>query len=248
MRLPLTSASVAAGCAAYASNERIVSHRAARLERLRAPCNHCDMQNEKIGRDQLANFRRPIIVEDLLDEWPASNTRRWSLLRAARSHRPRAGRLRLVDGRALLPRRRQRGALGGRRPRALRLRLGLLGGQRQGRAAARRLWPASSRAATSSTRARRRTTAIGRWRWLLAGPANRHLHASDPWSYSSWNASLVGSKRWVLFPPDVSRETLHPPRTDLLARRARRHRAAAARRRLHGRDSASAARLRTRRG
>ena len=42
----------------------------------------------------------------------------------------------------------------------------------------------------------------------------------DPWSYSSWNASLVGSKRWVLFPPDVSRETLHPPRTDLLGRAA----------------------------
>ena len=59
------------------------------------------------------------------------------------------------------------------------------------------------------------------WRWLLAGPAGSGtcMH-QDPWSYSSWNASLVGSKRWVLFPPDVSRETLHPPRTDLLGRAA----------------------------
>ena len=53
------------------------------------------------------------------------------------------------------------------------------------------------------------------WRWLLAGPAGSGscLH-QDPWRYSSWNASIVGHKQWVLFPPDTPFATLHPPRPD----------------------------------
>ena len=85
----LASASVAAGCAAYASNERLVSHRAARLDRLRAPCEHCvHSRTHKSDAHTLRNFRRPIIVENLLDDWPASNTRRWSFsaLRARIGH------------------------------------------------------------------------------------------------------------------------------------------------------------------
>jgi hypothetical protein len=50
-------------------------------------------------------------------------------------------------------------------------------------------------------------------RWLLVGPpgSGTLLH-QDPWHYSSWNASLVGRKRWVLFPPHTDRSLLHPPR------------------------------------
>ena len=57
------------------------------------------------------------------------------------------------------------------------------------------------------------------WRWLLAGPpgSGTPIH-QDPWGYSSWNASCVGVKRWVLFPPSVPHATLHPPRQDWLAR------------------------------
>ena len=42
----------------------------------------------KSDAQALAHFRKPIIVEDLLDEWPASNTRRWSFsaLRARIGH------------------------------------------------------------------------------------------------------------------------------------------------------------------
>jgi len=38
----------------------------------------------------------------------------------------------------------------------------------------------------------------------------------DPWVYSSWNASLVGSKRWILFPPDIPRVVLHPPQQGIV--------------------------------
>ena len=60
------------------------------------------------------------------------------------------------------------------------------------------------------------------WRWLLAGPpgSGTPIH-QDPWGYSSWNASCVGVKRWVLFPPSVPHATLHPPRQDPLGRAAR---------------------------
>lgn len=58
------------------------------------------------------------------------------------------------------------------------------------------------------------------WRWLLAGPAGSGscLH-QDPWSYSSWNASLCGYKRWVLFPPETPFAVLHPPRPESLRAR-----------------------------
>jgi len=57
------------------------------------------------------------------------------------------------------------------------------------------------------------------WRWLLAGPpgSGTPVH-QDPWGYSSWNASCEGVKRWVLFPPDVPRSVLQPPRQDLVGR------------------------------
>jgi hypothetical protein len=53
------------------------------------------------------------------------------------------------------------------------------------------------------------------YRWLLAGPpgSGTCLH-QDPWHYSSWNASVVGRKKWVLFPPSTPFELLHPPREE----------------------------------
>ena len=221
----LASASVAAGCAAYASNERVVSHRAARLERLRAPCGHCDMpRTSKSDAHALANFRRPIIVENLLDEWPASNTRRWSFS-ALRSRIGHA----LVDC----------GSSTGGVP----FYLVAANAERSAGRADLALYVFASDFSDDSGKAQLLRDVSGLpslttgdvfnagaaaddrdrpvWRWLLAGPAGSGtcMH-QDPWSYSSWNASLVGSKRWVLFPPEVSRETLHPPRTDLLGRAA----------------------------
>lgn len=53
------------------------------------------------------------------------------------------------------------------------------------------------------------------YRWLLVGPpgSGTCLH-QDPWHYSSWNASIVGRKKWVLFPPSTPFNLLHPPREE----------------------------------
>lgn len=49
------------------------------------------------------------------------------------------------------------------------------------------------------------------FRWIIIGPAGSgsSFHI-DPNSTSAWNAVIKGSKKWVLFPPDVVPPGVHP--------------------------------------
>ncbi|KAK6942492.1 F-box domain [Dillenia turbinata] len=49
------------------------------------------------------------------------------------------------------------------------------------------------------------------YRWIIIGPAGSgsSFHI-DPNSTSAWNAIIKGSKKWVLFPPDVIPPGVHP--------------------------------------
>ncbi|XP_061372157.1 arginine-specific demethylase JMJ22 [Gastrolobium bilobum] len=49
------------------------------------------------------------------------------------------------------------------------------------------------------------------YRWIIIGPAGSgsSFHV-DPNSTSAWNAVIKGSKKWVLFPPDVIPPGVHP--------------------------------------
>ncbi|KAL4354593.1 hypothetical protein GQ457_06G011230 [Hibiscus cannabinus] len=49
------------------------------------------------------------------------------------------------------------------------------------------------------------------YRWIIIGPAGSgsSFHI-DPNSTSAWNAVIRGSKKWVLFPPDVVPPGVHP--------------------------------------
>ncbi|GAB2295779.1 Arginine-specific demethylase jmj22 [Dionaea muscipula] len=49
------------------------------------------------------------------------------------------------------------------------------------------------------------------YRWIIIGPAGSgsSFHI-DPNSTSAWNAIIKGSKKWVLFPPDVVPPGVHP--------------------------------------
>ncbi|KAG9160403.1 hypothetical protein Leryth_008817 [Lithospermum erythrorhizon] len=49
------------------------------------------------------------------------------------------------------------------------------------------------------------------YRWIIIGPAGSgsSFHI-DPNSTSAWNAVIKGSKKWVLFPPDIVPPGVHP--------------------------------------
>ncbi|XP_045795815.1 F-box protein At5g06550 [Trifolium pratense] len=49
------------------------------------------------------------------------------------------------------------------------------------------------------------------YRWIIMGPAGSgsSFHV-DPNSTSAWNAVIKGSKKWILFPPDVIPPGVHP--------------------------------------
>uniref|UniRef100_A0A803NP96 JmjC domain-containing protein n=1 Tax=Cannabis sativa TaxID=3483 RepID=A0A803NP96_CANSA len=49
------------------------------------------------------------------------------------------------------------------------------------------------------------------YRWIIIGPAGSgsSFHI-DPNSTSAWNAVIKGSKKWVMFPPDVTPPGVHP--------------------------------------
>ncbi|RDX97039.1 F-box protein, partial [Mucuna pruriens] len=49
------------------------------------------------------------------------------------------------------------------------------------------------------------------YRWIIIGPAGSgsSFHV-DPNSTSAWNAVITGSKKWILFPPDVIPPGVHP--------------------------------------
>lgn len=219
--------SAAAVAAAYVANERTVEARAARLDRLRDCEVHCTkMRRIPAETKALADFDRPIVVTGLIDEWPARES--WSFrglrqrigqalvdcgsstggvpfyLVAANTERgpgrhdlalyvfdsdfsEESGKACLLDDFAALP------------------------------SLTRDDVFAAGEAAEHDDRPV--------WRWLLAGPAGSGTPVhQDPWSCacnhcnepvklqrtlcmtcccailtdSSWNASLVGVKRWVL--------------------------------------------------
>ncbi|CAA6662823.1 unnamed protein product [Spirodela intermedia] len=49
------------------------------------------------------------------------------------------------------------------------------------------------------------------YRWIIVGPAGSgsSFHV-DPNSTSAWNAVIKGSKKWVMFPPEVAPPGVHP--------------------------------------
>ena len=224
-RAALGSAAAVAAAAAATCNERVVEQRAAQLEGLRASSAVCcDGHPRTAASDAkaLASFDRPIVVEGLISAWPA--LAHWSFA----ALRQRIGHAEVDCGSStggvpfyLVATNAARSA--GRVDLALYVfdsdfsdeggKAGLLAdGPGEGLPAL-----TSGDVFSAGAAAEHRDRPV--WRWLLAGPegSGTVMHR-DPWGYSSWNASLVGCKRWVLFPPSVSRETLHPPRTNALGR------------------------------
>ncbi|KAI3642314.1 hypothetical protein MP228_011869 [Amoeboaphelidium protococcarum] len=49
------------------------------------------------------------------------------------------------------------------------------------------------------------------YRWLILGPAKSgSTFHKDPNATSAWNATIYGSKKWVMFPPEVTPPGIHP--------------------------------------
>lgn len=212
--------SVGVGLSVYSLNERVVAQRAARLDRLQDCATHCS--RERVSSTDLetqATFNEPIVIEGLIDSWPARDCWSFEALRQRIGHA-------LVDC----------GSSSGGVPFYL---VAANSSRSHGRHDLA-LYVFDSDFEEESGKACLlsdvgpldslslgdvfRTGAAGQhddrpaWRWLLAGPpGSGTLMHQDPWSYSSWNASIVGAKRWVLFPPTTPYATLHPPRDDILS-------------------------------
>jgi len=228
LRAAAASASAAAAAyTAYATNERVVEQRASQLERLRDCAEHCGgYPRTAASHSQLASYDRPIVISGLLDAyaWPALG---WSFA----ALRKRIGQALVDCGSStggvpfyLVAANSARPA--GRSDLALYVfdsdfsdeKASLLADFTDENGDG---LPALTSGDVFATGAAAEHCDRPVWRWLLAGPAvSGTLVHQDPWGYSSWNASLVGRKRWVLFPPSVDRETLHPPRTDAAGRLA----------------------------
>jgi hypothetical protein len=214
MRKCGAAVAAAAGLAAW-FNEQVVDERAARLKRLRI----CDSAVPRVAATDVhtqASLTRPIVVEGLIESWPARTS--WSFA----ALRERIGQADVDIG-----------SLSGGSPFWAVAHNALRSESEPGRADLQLyvfdadFSPASGKAGLLADFGALPTLsgddpfAAGEaaehpdrpiWRWLLAGPAGSGtLMHQDPWSYSSWNASVVGSKRWVLFPPETPRGLLHPP-------------------------------------
>ena len=223
-----TATAAAAASSLYAFNEDIVRKRAARLERLQC-CT--DLQRRVAADDTVAqhSMATPIIVTGLMDAWPAmqpGGARSWTF-----------GNLRRRMGHTLVDAGSSTGGVPfylvahnatspspGRHDLALYVFDSNFEGDADYESLLEDWLPLPCIAGGdvfASERAREHEDRPS-WRWLLAGPpgSGTPLH-QDPWGYSSWNASCVGVKRWVLFPPTVPYATLNPPRQDLLSRAIR---------------------------
>lgn len=216
-------AAATAAAVAHFLNERIVEARATRIERLRA-CGHLDQICRTPSGDLAAqsSFDRPIVVTGLLDDWPA---REWTF----DSLRKRIGQALVDTGSStggvpfyLVAANAQRGRSG-----TADLALYVFDSDFSADSGKSCLLedvdrlPTLTRGSVCEAGAAAEHDDRPVWRWLLAGPeGSGTLIHQDPWGYSSWNALFVGDKRWILFPPSVPRETLHPPRTDLIGRAA----------------------------
>ena len=225
---PAAAAAAAAAAAfAYMSNERIVEQQAARLDGLRDCAAHCVCPRTPASdANTLRSFDRPIVIVGLTSTWPAlgDGPRGWSFA----ALRGRIGHALVDCGSStggvpfyLVAANAGRGR--GRHDLALYVfdsDFSVEGGKACLLDDVSGL-PSLSEGDVFAAGAAAEHDDRPVWRWLLAGPegSGTLLH-QDPWGYSSWNASVVGVKRWVLFPPTVPRETLHPPRTDALARAA----------------------------
>lgn len=202
-----------------AVNEYVVHHRAERLQRLRR-FTECRARRVVASEFSMASFDAPVVMLGLLDDWPARRTWSFDTLRA------RIGQ-RLVDI----------GSIGsdgipfyavafnaiGRAPGRHDLSLYVFDAdfsEASGKASFLDDWrPLDILTSGDVFSVGQAASHPDRpdYRWLLAGPpgSGSPLHR-DPWAYSSWNASLVGAKRWVLFPPDTPTVALHPPRSGLV--------------------------------
>jgi hypothetical protein len=227
-RLAAGAAATAAATGLCAANERVVEQRTNRLERLRV----CADAQPRVAADDVAAQRSmaaPIVVRGLMDKWPAmqeDSVRSWTFANL----RQRMGQTLVDTGSAsggvpfYLVAHNATAPGAGRHD----LALYIFDSNFESDATYESLlsdWSPLSHIAHGDVFASQRAAEHDdrpSWRWLLAGPpGSGTIVHQDPWGYSSWNASCVGVKRWCFFPPSVSRDTLHPPRHDLVGRLSR---------------------------
>ena len=226
MRAKAAAAATAtvAGCCLYCANERLVEQRANRLDRLRDCAAHTHLQRTAADTAAASLSTGPIVVSGLLELWPAfsdGSGRGWTFS----GLRARIGQETVDVGSASGGVPFYAVAHNATKPRAggHDLAMYIFDSDFSGAKASLLDDVAPLPALAGNDVFRGKTSADHDdrplWRWLLAGPpGSGSLIHQDPWHYSSWNASVVGVKRWVLFPPDVPQAALHPPREDFIGR------------------------------